>query len=40
VRVDGTRLTDPEHELTSADVTAEGVVIRVGKKRAVRVVCA
>jgi tyrosyl-tRNA synthetase len=40
VRVDGTRLTDPEHELTTADVTAEGVVIRVGKKRAVRVVCA
>ncbi|MBW1878330.1 MAG: tyrosine--tRNA ligase [Deltaproteobacteria bacterium] len=38
VRLDNLKVTDAEQDLTAQDIGLEGVVLRVGKKRAVRVV--
>lgn len=37
VRQDGEKVADPDHELDAGSLGGEGVVLRVGKKRAIRV---
>lgn len=37
VKIDGERVDDPEHQL-AVDALGDGVVVRLGKKRALRVV--